>query len=192
MPAETSSQAVRVARWIADRFEEDKLDYAIGGALALSVWSLPRATFDVDVSVFVPPARLDEVLDAIERAGGLVDRDDARARVDRVGLFVARVMGIRVDVYLACHPVHDSLFERRRTVELQGSQLYFLSAEDIALMKLIYHRPKDVIDLENLFATQQDALDIDYIRRWLERIVGSDDERLETLADLERRFIARP
>ena len=38
---------------LADQFDEDGLAYAVGGALALGAWGVPRTTSDVDVSVFV-------------------------------------------------------------------------------------------------------------------------------------------
>lgn len=33
---------LEVARWLADRLDEDSLPYALGGALALAAWSGPR------------------------------------------------------------------------------------------------------------------------------------------------------
>lgn len=61
----------------------------------------------------------------------------------------------------------------------------------MALTKLIYRRPKDLIDLERLFAVLDGELDTAYVRRWLAHVTSADDQRLQILADLERRF-ARP
>ncbi len=41
------------AAWLADRFEEDGIDYAIGGALALGAHGIPRMTGDADFAVYV-------------------------------------------------------------------------------------------------------------------------------------------
>lgn len=181
----------RVAAWVCDRLDEAGLDYAIGGALAAGAWGVPRGTFDVDVSVFVESSRLDEVINAIERAGGLIDRRDAASRLKRSGLLIARILGMRVDIFIGSHPIYGEMAKRRQLVtDPFGDQRYYLSKEDIVVMKLIYHRPKDILDLEHIFATQQAALDLDYIRGWLVEIAGAGDRRLETLADLERRFIS--
>ncbi len=48
-------------------------------------------------------------------------------------------------------------------------------------------RPKDLIDLEHLFA-RRPTLDLSYIRGWLEQMVPARDHRLRVLDDLERRF----
>lgn len=42
---------LQAALALAGEFEARGVDYAIGGALALSLWSEPRATNDVDVFV---------------------------------------------------------------------------------------------------------------------------------------------
>jgi len=49
-----SPSPVDVAGHLADRFDEDGLPYAFGGAMALGAWGVPRTTSDVDVAVFVP------------------------------------------------------------------------------------------------------------------------------------------
>jgi hypothetical protein len=53
-----SRTAVEIARDLADVLEQRGLPYAIGGALALAFYSPPRATIDVDVNIFVSPARV--------------------------------------------------------------------------------------------------------------------------------------
>lgn len=178
---------IEVAMWLAERFDEDELPYAFGGALALAAWSAPRQTVDVDVAVFVDDSGLPRVIDALERAGAMVDREDASARVTAAGLFWAMLGRTRVDVFLATHPVHESMRDRRRSVELDGRHVWFLSPEDLAIVKLFYGRGKDITDLERLFAAQPN-LDVAYVRQWLERIVDPGDRRLGILDDLVGRF----
>ncbi len=56
--------AFELSRHIAERLEENGLDYAIGGALALTAWAIPRDTKDVDISVFAQDEELGKVIDA--------------------------------------------------------------------------------------------------------------------------------
>ena len=60
-----AATAPEVARALADVLEREALPYAIGGALALGFYALPRATADVDLNVFLPPAAIDQVLRAL-------------------------------------------------------------------------------------------------------------------------------
>ncbi len=77
----TESAPTEVAARLADRFDEDGLPYAFGGALALGAWGVPRTTTDVDIPVFVAEPELDRLLDSIERSGAMVDRSAARRSV---------------------------------------------------------------------------------------------------------------
>jgi hypothetical protein len=73
------------------------------------------------------------------------------------------------------------------SIEVEGGRLWFLSAEDLCLHKLIYGRPKDIIDLERLIAVRPN-IDLAYVRSWMTRMVPAGDRRFAALDDLERRF----
>jgi len=179
--------AFEIATHLAACLDEDQLPYALGGALALTAWAIPRDTADVDISIFVEEARLDAVVDALERAGVMVDRADARKSLARIGMFTGRCGRTLVDVFVSEHPHFLEMARRRVQVAVSnGPTLWFLSAEDLAVLKLMYGRTKDIADLERLFGAV--ALDIEYVRSWLAQIVPAGDRRLAILDDLERRF----
>jgi hypothetical protein len=184
------SAPTAVAARLADRFDEDGLAYAFGGALALGAWGVPRTTTDVDVAVFVAEPELDRLLDSIERTGAMVDRGEARRSVAKTGLLVAQLGRTRLDLFIAHHPWHADMRARRQLLPTpDGRQRWFLSLEDVALAKLLYARPKDLQDLERLFAVQRNRLDLAYLRRWLLAMVPAQDMRLQSLEELARRFV---
>ena len=187
----TESAPTEVAARLADRFDEDGLAYAFGGALALGAWGVPRTTTDVDIAVFVAEPELDRLLDSVERVGAMVDRAEARRSVARTGFLVAHLGQTRLDLFIAHHPWHAEMHARRQLLPTpDGRQRWFLSLEDTALAKLLYARPKDLQDLERLFAVQRSHLDLTYLRRWLVAMVPAQDMRLRTLEELARRFVA--
>ncbi len=49
---------VSLAEAIIDRLESSDLDYALGGALALAYWAEPRATKDIDLTLYVSEDKL--------------------------------------------------------------------------------------------------------------------------------------
>jgi hypothetical protein len=175
------------AQRLGDQLEDAGLDYAIGGALALGVWGAPRLTNDVDLSIFAPATELDRVGDAFDRAGVIFDRADAVRTIERIGMFKGRLGGIVIDAFMSRHPHMDEMQRRRqRVLGPDGSHLYFVSPEDLCVLKLVYGRDKDIADLERLFAVRP-TLDLAYVRSWLSRMpVGSD--RVAILDGLERRF----
>lgn len=180
--------AIEAARQIGSCFDEDGIPYAIGGALALGVWGVPRATIDVDVSAFVRRDELGRVLDSLERAGVIVARDQAAKDVARIGLVRGQLGRVVIDVFISEHPQYAAMRDRtRRIVDPAGWSGAFISAEDLCVHKLVFGRHKDLADLENLFAVRPD-LDRAYIRRWLVQMVPPGDSRIATLDELERRF----
>jgi hypothetical protein len=182
--------AFELSQHVAARLEEDGLEYAIGGALALTAWAIPRDTHDVDISVFAPEAELPRVIDALERAGVMIDRADAAKSVHRIGMFTGRAGRTLVDVFMSTHPHFIEMHRRRKQLSYpSGDPLWFLSAEDLCVMKLVYGRAKDLADLERMFSAL--SLDLPYIRTWLGKMVPDGDRRLTLLDELERRFPAR-
>jgi hypothetical protein len=187
----TESAPTEVAARLADRFDEDGLAYALGGALALGAWGVPRTTTDVDIAVFVAEPELDKLLDSVERAGAMVDRAEAHRSVAKTGFLVAHLGRTRLDLFIAHHPWHAEMHARRQLLPTpDGKERWFLSLEDMALAKLLYARPKDIQDLERLFAVQRSRLDLAYLRRWLAAMVPVSDMRLQILEGLARRFAA--
>lgn len=172
--------APEVARRLADALEAAAIPYAIGGAIAYGLHAPPRATNDVDLNVFAAPEDLDRVFDALEAAGATIDREQARASACDRGDFVARVSRMRVDVFVPSIPLSNSAAARIRPGVLLGRPIAILSAEDLALFKLLFFRSKDVNDVERLVGFQGERLDRSYIRDWLVRLVGEDDERVVT------------
>lgn len=176
-----------VARRIGQLLDADGIDYAIGGALALGVWGAPRGTKDVDLSVFATLDEYDRVADVFERAGVLFDRAGAQKDLERVGFFRGKLGKVHVDVFMSSHPHFEAMRGRRRQVaDAGGHHLCFISAEDLCVMKLVYGRDKDLVDLERLFAVQPD-LDLAYIQDWVRRMPVTPDTAA-TLAGLIRRF----
>jgi len=179
--------AFELSQHIAARLDEDQLEYAIGGALALTAWAIPRDTHDVDISVFAAEAELPRVIDALERAGVMIDRVDAAKSVSRIGMFTGRAGRTLVDVFMSAHPHFIEMRGRRRQLAYpSGAPLWFLSAEDLCVMKLLYARTKDIADLERMFSLL--TLDVAYVRSWLARMVPAEDRRLALLDELETRF----
>ncbi len=177
MPVSERS-AAEAAQRIADSFEAAKIPYGIGGALALAIAGVPRGTADVDVNVFVSADRLPEVIAALAHVGVEVTEHAATAQAQVDGMFVGRWDGMRIDVFLPSIPFAVEAGQTRvRVTDDAGWSGWFLSAEAIAVFKLLFFRGKDIVDLERLIAVN-DTLDRDYVRRWIVEMMGEDDERV--------------
>lgn len=180
--------AAEAAQRIADALEAAGLPHAIGGALALAIAGVPRGTADVDVNVFVGEDRFAALVAALAGLG--IDVDGARAldEARRDGMFVARWDGMRIDIFLPSIPFADEAHRTRIRVTADGGWSgWFLSAEAIAVFKLLFFRGKDRVDLERLVAVRPE-LDRAYVRRWIVEMMGEADERVAAWDALVERF----
>jgi hypothetical protein len=152
--------------------------YAFGGAVALASWSEPRATADVDIVIWVEPSRVDRAIDLAEAAGVRLDREEARAAALERGLIVGRLGAIRVDVFVPSIPFYDEAAERRARVRIAGKETWVHSAETLAVFKLLFFRPKDLLDVARMLEVRGASFDRAFVRASLAEMLGEDDPRI--------------
>lgn len=180
--------AAEAAQVIADALSRAGFPYAIGGALALAVAGVPRGTADVDVNLFVAEDRIADVFAVLAGIGIEIDEVAASARAHRDGMFVGRWDRMRIDVFLPSIPfAREAERTRIRMTDSTGWSGWFLSAEAIAVFKLLFFRGKDMVDLERLVAVRPE-LDRAYIRRWIVDMMGKDDARVARWDEITMRF----
>ena len=173
-------------------FERHGVPYAIGGALAYGVWGIPRATLDVDINVFVDETALAPVVTALESLGVVLDAKQAEHDAAAQGMFVVRYDGYRVDVFTASIPFCAEAARTRVSVSIESRAAWFLSAESVAVFKMLFYRPKDLVDLERLVAVRGADLDVGYVRQQLVDTVGLEDLRITRWDQLTGRVRASP
>jgi hypothetical protein len=142
------------------------------GGIAVRAHGLPRPTFDVDFVVAVLRDRLAGLFAAIESLGYTVPEQYRGGWIDSVGgmpLFKVRLFldgrGIDADIFLAENEFQTSAISRRIPEEVEGKPVRLITAEDLILFKLLAGRPRDLLDIKDIFF-MQGQLDEAYLRRW--------------------------
>ncbi len=164
-------------------FDAHGVSYALGGALAYGFWAVPRATMDIDVNVFVTEDGLPSVVAALRSLGIDADEVLVRSAAEADGMFRLNYGEFRVDVFT---PSIEFAWEAERTrvrAKVDDKDVWFLSAEAIAVFKLLFFRIKDRADLQRLFAVQP-GLDVAWIRSHLVDMMGDEDDRVAFLDEL--------
>lgn len=151
--------------------------HAISGAIAMAAHGYVRATVDLDILVVAPSLRLPQVFDIIRRHGFRGDDRELIASLrDR---FVAALEAgpTTVEVLVPVLPYHHGIVDRAVAKPLRGRQVPFVSVEDLIVLKMLWHRAKDVADVHALVALPGATLDREFVRATLRSILPVDDPR---------------
>lgn len=158
-----------------------KVGHAFGGALALAYYAEPRATIDVDLNLFLSPkehkrveAALALVKVSAEINAGKLERDG------QIRIWWGRTP---LDLFFSYDEIHEAMKNKTRRVPFGDRRIPILAPEHLVVCKVVFNRPKDWIDIEQVVAMVP-QLNIDEIRNWLGQITGasaSSSKRFETL-----------
>ncbi len=158
--------------------EQHGYQYALIGGAALAYWGVVRATYDVDVRVYVPDFDLERARNEIRQAFP----ERARAPVpDNAFIVAVNIDGVIVDFLLALPGYEGNIVERAIQMDLGGWSAWICSAEDLIIQKVVAGRGKDWPDVESLLIEQWDNLDHPYIEDWLDQFARAlEDPELLT------------
>ena len=99
-------------------------------------------------------------------------------RLEREGQIRVYWSRTPLDLFFSYDAVHDDCRERRRTVPFGSDEIDILSAEDLAVFKVIFDRAKDWNDLDEMLFALAAEFDEAYATAQLRRILDPDDTRL--------------
>jgi predicted nucleotidyltransferase len=172
-----------VARRIVGVLDSLGAPYAMMGGLAVRLYALPRATYDADIITSIALESLPTLFAEAEKAGFTVSSPQKTGWVDTVRDFsVVKLQwcvdsrSIDVDLFLVESPFQREILARRRLARANGWQAWFVSVEDLILLKLMAGRRKDLADVADILLVQG-PLDEAYLHAWAERLKVADGLR---------------
>ncbi len=172
-----AEKAVKIHEVLSDK----NIPHAFGGAIAVDYFRVPRATIDIDVSLFIPPEEKDRVIEALEQLFPIPNREQLRKEIAEREQGKVDWGGSRIDLFFSFDPFHDSVARRTREEDFQGSRIPVLSGEDIVIFKVTFDRPGDWEDIREVAKLNRDTLDMGYMKNWLQEILSPDDPRISKL-----------
>jgi hypothetical protein len=167
---------------IDEALDSAKIPHAIGGALALAYYATPRATIDIDLNVFVAAEQWRSVLEVLASIG-ITTGDVDPVAVERDGQCRLWWGDNAVDLFFSYDPIHEEMRREVRRAPFAGTTIPILAPEHLAVCKAMFDRRKDWLDIEQMLIAS-DEVDVAEVERWLEKMLGDLDPRLERLREL--------
>jgi hypothetical protein len=168
---------------VIDALEAARIDYALGGALAVAAWAEARSTQDVDLVVTLPVEQMQTFSDELARRDVLIPPDlmldmflEMRGDVPLVGYHLQWSQKVEMFLLRPGDALRESTLARRRLVDLGPplGRIAVLAPEDLILYKLSYfslsQQQKHTRDIRAILLAQQARLDLPYLTSWVTRL----------------------
>jgi hypothetical protein len=178
--------AIAVAAKLAAQLSARGQEYALGGAIALGFWSIPRGTIDVDLTLFVPPERPAECVWLLQEIGCEVPAVEASVSLREHGFCRVTFAGLDVDVFVPLVAFYEVAKARRTPVELCGTPVFVWDAESLVVFKMMFFRRKDLADVEQVLTAQGAQFDRRWVGEQLLIMYGPRDPRIAAWDELVR------
>jgi hypothetical protein len=149
---------------IAELLHREGIGYALVGGLAASLRGQTRATADIDVIIGINVDRAVAFASGLEGTKFRPLFDDVTEVVERSFILPLRhrLSNVKVDLALGLSGFEQQALARAQPMEIFGTLVPVVTAEDLLVMKILAGRPQDEQDARGIVTVQKDRLDWDY------------------------------
>ncbi len=169
------SEELEVLKIVTARLNEAGLPYMISDSVAANYYTIPRMTRDIDMVIELRHDSIDKFV-SLFGADFYLDKETVAREVSRQGMFnlIHNQYVIKIDfIVKGSTPYQQAAFSHRKEVLIEQSSMWFISAEDLIISKLLWakdsHSEMQLRDVANLAGTVG-GLDTGYINRWVREL----------------------
>jgi hypothetical protein len=170
---EPPAEEIAVLRDVSRRFEAAAIPYMLTGSLAMSFYTMPRMTRDIDVVAEIEGRDVDRVVHIFEPDYYISKEAVSEAVRDRSSFNLIEQSSItKVDIFPRKRDqFRETEFARRQRVTIGDFETWLVTAEDLVIAKLLWMKtsPSEV-QLRDVRALLNTSLDRAYIERWVSEL----------------------
>jgi hypothetical protein len=128
-----------------------QVQYLIVGAHALSIYTEPRSTKDLDVWVNPTPENVKLVYGALNEFGAPLFETTEQYFTEKDSFLIIGEVPNRIDILKNIPGVEfETCWEGRKTLDIGGTTAHFPKLEDLLAAKIAAGRPQDLVDAAKL------------------------------------------
>lgn len=163
-----------VVKKVIKDLEGAKIPYLISGGFAVNVWGRIRTTHDLDVIISVAPKDTEIFKKIFISDEFYFSEEAAKDAVLSKGTFnvIHHETGLKIDFWVLQDDIFGKSQMRRRVkTKFLGQPIYFISPEDLILIKLKWYKESEsdrhFFDALSVYQTQK-RLNKKYLQKWAE------------------------
>ena len=167
-------------------FKKSPGEFLIIGGIAVSLLARPRTTQDIDVLSLMDESSWKNFLKTGIQFGftARIKNVLAFARKNRVLLLRHKKSGVNIDISFGSLPFEQESVDRRTFYKIGALQIPLPTPEDLIIMKMVAHRPQDMIDVKTILQTYPE-IDRARIQKWVKQF-SNVLENPDILSDLKK------
>jgi len=169
-----------VIKKIITDLEKRKIPYLISGGFAVNVWGRIRTTHDLDVIIAVTTKDIEALKKIFVSDEFYFPEEAAKDAVLLKSTFnvIHHETGLKIDFWILQDGIFGKSQMRRRVkAKFLGQPIYFVSPEDLILIKLKWYKESEsdrhFFDALSVYQTQK-RLNKKYLKKWTELLGVSE------------------
>jgi len=154
---------------------KNKIKFSVAGAFAVSLYTQPRATSDIDLATFLGKKIKDKVASIMERNFELLPKEQEIIPMRFYEIWrniiindISKKTIVPIDFISIPDDYLSSVLKKSIILQIDKLNIPFLSKEDLIIMKLDSTRAKDIDDIEQI-VKGPGKVDYDYIKTWAKK-----------------------
>ena len=172
---------VRLSQTLSD----NGIPYMIIGGMANAVWGEPRATLDIDATVWVRDDEISGTITTLEKVFQPLVSNPRQFIRDTSVLPLQTEEGVRIDLIFGTLPYEQKAIARAVALSIADYPVRFCTPEDLILHKIVSERERDLADAQGVALRRIQSLDITYLDSCVRELADSLG-RSEILSNWER------
>ncbi|MBL7993962.1 hypothetical protein JNM05_01200 [bacterium] len=173
-------EIVEVLLDVTGKLESAGIPYMISGSIAGNMYAEPRFTNDVDVVVHITKNNKEKIVALFGKEYYIseIAIDDAFAGAGMFNIIQNKWV-IKCDlILLKTDAFSQSAFDRKLKEKIEDKEVYFISAEDLILQKLLWQKGlasyTQIQDIKKIISARPNTLDRNYLMAWAVKLDVAD------------------
>jgi len=163
-----------VLKDVVKKLDASGVQYMLTGSMAMTFYSQPRMTRDIDIVALIKDENIDSIISAFE-GEYYISKDAIKDATRRSSMFniIHNDAAMKVDFIVRKNNEYRiKEFERRKKMNMLGFEFYVVSKEDLILSKMFWAKDTNSElqhrDIENLVLSGN--IDRQYIVQWAKEL----------------------
>ncbi|MBN8570365.1 MAG: nucleotidyl transferase AbiEii/AbiGii toxin family protein [Ignavibacteria bacterium] len=165
---------------VCDSLEKHDIPYMIIGGQAVLYYGYPRFTEDIDITLGMEISDSQKILSILKEINCKALVNDPLDFIKSTWVLPVEeiVEKIKIDFTFSFSEYETQAIKNSILVSYENKKIHFCSVDDLIIHKIFAGRSRDLDDVKNIYFSNIDKLNIEYITKWLKEFNNTFNDSL--------------